>query len=122
MQIGIPIPGQAVAMAKAINIPAIFHERFQGVEEVFVDFVGGYKVYITAVKEGVHAAGERVKLERKNKQRNGKGKSSLQLRIPFPEIFWRRLHFYENQAGQMIKLTFEDEGDFLAVTFDSLGN
>ena len=28
MQIGIPIPGQAVAMAGGISIPAIFHEWF----------------------------------------------------------------------------------------------
>jgi hypothetical protein len=119
MQIGIPIPGQAVVMAKGISIPAIFHERFQGVEDVFVDFVGGYKVYVIAAKEGVHAAGERVKLERKNKQRkSSKGKPSLQLRIPFSERFWSLLHFYKNQSGQPIKLTFNDEGDWLSVEFD----
>lgn len=117
MHVGYPVLAEAVAMAGGINIPAVFHDRFNGVEEVFVEY-SSYCISIRPAnaedKSGV--VGERVKLERKNKQR-GKNKTTPQIRVPFSERIWHRLNYYQRNAGQRIKLTFNDEGDYLFVQF-----
>lgn len=118
--IAYPIQADGVAMSKGISIPAVFHDRFKGVENVFVEFMGSYWVYVRAVipqdKSGV--VGERVKLERSVKQR--KKKTIPRIRIPFSDEIWNRLNFYKRNAGQPIKLTFENEGDYLSIKFESI--
>jgi hypothetical protein len=107
-----------MAMSKGISIPAVFHDRFKGVENVFIEFMGSYRVYVRAAilqdKSGI--VGSQVKLERSVKQR--KKKIIPRIHIPFSDEIWNRLIFYKRNAGQPIKLTFENEGDYLSIKFE----
>jgi hypothetical protein len=114
-RVGYPISADATAMANGVNIPAIFHGRFTGIEEVYVDF-RGYTVEVRGVP--CYSLGEKVRLERRNKQQRSKSQS--QIRIPFSEEMWARLCIYEENAGQAVKLTFsdDDDDDCLSIQFE----
>lgn len=112
---GYPVRQQAVAMAKGINLPAVFQGRYAEDERVCIE-IGAYRE-ITIRKaipdDKNFSITEVVQLEKRMKKREKK--HVPQTRIPFSDRAWDWLGVDRHIAGQEIALIFTDQGDHLAI-------
>ncbi|KKR03395.1 MAG: hypothetical protein UT31_C0022G0006 [Parcubacteria group bacterium GW2011_GWF2_39_13b] len=118
MLVGYPVRQQAVAMAKGINLPAVFWGRFGEDENICIE-IGVYRE-ITIRKaisgEKTFSTREVVRLEKRTKKR--KKNNALQFKIQFSDRVWDWLGVDRHISGQEIILIFTDQGDSLAVKME----